>query len=72
MLQNPCTKTMCHESDCRVFATFVGMEHLDGGEADYHRRMGEVLTQGFTAEYHWCSPRTRNSQKATASWSTTC
>lgn len=27
------------------------LSHLDKGEAEYHRRMQEVLTQGFTAEY---------------------
>ena len=27
------------------------LSHLDKGEADYHRRMQEVLIQGFTAEY---------------------
>jgi len=27
------------------------LEHLDVHEADYHRRMSEVLTQGFTLEY---------------------
>lgn len=27
------------------------LSHLDEGEADYHRRMQEVLMQGFTAEY---------------------
>ncbi len=27
------------------------LEHLDVDEADYHRRMSEVLTQGFTLEY---------------------
>jgi uncharacterized protein YfbU (UPF0304 family) len=27
------------------------LSQLDKGEADYHRRMHEVLTQGFTAEY---------------------
>lgn len=27
------------------------LSHLDENEADYHRRMQEVLTQGFTAEY---------------------
>lgn len=27
------------------------LSHLDENEADHHRRMQEVLTQGFTAEY---------------------
>lgn len=27
------------------------LSHLDENEADYHQRMQEVLTQGFTAEY---------------------
>lgn len=27
------------------------LSHLDTNEADYHKRMAEVLTQGFTAEY---------------------
>ncbi len=27
------------------------LEHLDANEADYHRRMTEVLTEGFTLEY---------------------
>ncbi|MDA8073392.1 MAG: YfbU family protein [Actinomycetota bacterium] len=27
------------------------LSHLDKDEADYHRRMQKVLTQGFTAEY---------------------
>lgn len=27
------------------------LEHLDVDEADYHRRMSEVLTEGFTLEY---------------------
>jgi len=27
------------------------LQHLDVDEADYHRRMAEVLTEGFTLEY---------------------
>jgi uncharacterized protein YfbU (UPF0304 family) len=27
------------------------LSHLDKNEADYHKRMQEVLTEGFTAEY---------------------